>query len=466
MGRAACLAAFASMSTVGCGSSSTEPPGSEATGQVTWNQQIAPIVAKKCVGCHQAGGIGPMSLVEYANAKHYAPTMLDEVQQGLMPPWGAQTTSECSPQFGFKDDPRLTADEQALLAAWVDQGEPEGPASTKPLPKPASTALENPDMHLTIPTSVEIAGTEDRFMCFVLDPGNATDRYLKAVQVNAGNTAVVHHVLVFADPKNESAALAKPDGSYECFGGPQISAGNVQLLGAWAPGGVPAVMPDNVALQLTGGSKVVLQVHYHPTRTSREVDDSTSVDFEFAAEPPTRPGTLALIGNFGDADMKIAGGKGYGLMPGPDDPDSGPSFVIPPNVTGHTETQRFLIPEQMGVGAYHIFGVASHMHYVGQDMKIEVVHENGERECLLQTPAWDFNWQRFYYYDAPLESVPTVHAGDVLEMRCTYDNSMSNQFVRTALGQQGLDVPIDVHLGENTLDEMCLGAFGIALEGG
>jgi hypothetical protein len=43
-----------------------------------------------------------------------------------------------------------------------------------------------------------------------------------------------------------------------------------------------------------------------------------------------------------------------------------------------------------------------------------------------------------------------------------YDNSMENQFVVNALKQQGLSAPRDVYMGETTLDEMCLGAFGIA----
>jgi len=76
-------------------------------------------------------------------------------------------------------------------------------------------------------------------------------------------------------------------------------------------------------------------------------------------------------------------------------------------------------------------------------------------------PVW-----RFFDFQThtPLDSAPVMRPGDVLNMRCTYDNSMDNRFVRTALDQQGLDVPIDVGLGETTLDEMCLGVFGVALE--
>jgi hypothetical protein len=80
-------------------------------------------------------------------------------------------------------------------------------------------------------------------------------------------------------------------------------------------------------------------------------------------------------------------------------------------------------------------------------------------ECLLQTPQWDFSWQRFYTYDAEITDLPLLTGGDVLEMRCTYDNSLGNPFVRDALREQGMDAPRDVVLGEETLDEMCLGAF-------
>jgi hypothetical protein len=111
-----------------------------------------------------------------------------------------------------------------------------------------------------------------------------------------------------------------------------------------------------------------------------------------------------------------------------------------------------------------MWGVGTHMHYVGRDMKIDIEHADGQKECLVQTPEWDFSWQRFYAYDAPLSAVPTLRPGDVVNMRCTYDNSMGNPFVRTALQQVGMDVPMDVHLGETTLDEMCLGVFGVALE--
>jgi hypothetical protein len=203
-----------------------------------------------------------------------------------------------------------------------------------------------------------------------------------------------------------------------------------------------------------------MQVHYHPTGAGVDRDGSTSVDLRFADRAPEFVGGLSLIGNFDRKDIPEAGGSGFGLMAGPNDPATGPAFVIPANATDHTETLRVKIPA--GSPTYYVWGAGAHMHYVGRDMKIEVQRDNGLGECLVQTPAWDFNWQRLYYYDAPVTNTPTVNAGDIIQMRCTYDNSMGNPFVRDALAERGETEPVDVRLGEETLDEMCLGVFGIA----
>jgi hypothetical protein len=59
---------------------------------------------------------------------------------------GATYRLQFNATFGFKDDPRLTDDEQALLAAWLDQGALEGAPATRPLPKPAQTSLQHPEV--------------------------------------------------------------------------------------------------------------------------------------------------------------------------------------------------------------------------------------------------------------------------------------------------------------------------------
>ena len=182
---------------------------------------------------------------------------------------------------------------------------------------------------------------------------------------------------------------------------------------------------------------------------------ASTVDLRWIDEEPEMKATLALIGNSSSEEE--------GLLPGPDDVN-GVEFRIPAGATNHTEEMTYTV--QRANADYGIFLSGTHMHYVGTDMGIWVERaepDEGEpaSECLVETPNWDFNWQRGYVYDAPVEELPRLNKGDTLRLKCTYDNSLDNPGVRQALEDAGLTEPKDVVLGEETLDEMCLGVFGI-----
>ncbi len=420
----------------------------------TWHADVAPIVAEHCGSCHAAGGVAPLALDTFASAAPVATSLVAAVDAGTMPPWGAESTDECAPRFGFQDDIRLTEDEKGVLRAWADAGAPEGdPAAAAPLPEPLELGLPDADLELTPDQGYATSGDADEFRCFSLDPSLDEDRWLTGLQVVPENEAVVHHVIVFSDPLGRSAAEVGPDGSYDCFGGSGVP-GSLPL-GAWAPGALPFRAPEGTGIRVTAGSRLVMQVHYHPSG-EQAAPDATTLQLRWAEGPPEREAVLALLGNAAD--------RSEGLLPGPDDGAS-PEFRIPAGAADHTETIEYTLP----LGALSVFSVATHMHYIGTDMLVEVEHarptaaEGDGPECLLQTPRWDFDWQRGYAYDAPLDEVPTIRAGDVIRLRCTYDNTLDNPGTRAALEDAGLDAPVDVLLGEETLDEMCLVAFGIVL---
>jgi hypothetical protein len=44
-------------------------------------------------------------------------------------------------------------------------------------------------------------------------------------------------------------------------------------------------------------------------------------------------------------------------------------------------------------------------------------------------------------------------------MRCSYDDSLENPALVEALAKKKTSTPVDVRLGEETLDEMCLASF-------
>lgn len=431
-----------------------------AAGGVTWHEHIAPLVSEKCAGCHREGGIAPFALTSYDPAYQFALPMAEAIQSGAMPPWGAQETDECTPPAQFRDDVSLSEHEKELFARWVEDGRLEGDAQlAAEIPAPVDLELKDPSLQLTIPSAVSVEGVSDQFVCFVLDPELDEPAWLTSTQVEAGNPAIVHHALVYLDSDGSSDDLVDENGRYDCFGGPRI--GNPTLLAAWAPGAVPSSLPQDVGIALAPGAKLVLQVHYHPTGDGVEVDDSTQVSLKWTSDEPDYVGAIYLIGNIDIENWERAGGEGYGLTTGPD-------FLIPAGASGHVEENRFRINDQ-GLALVrsiplHLWMVGTHMHYVGTDMKLSVTSPDDEEQCLLQTPEWDFNWQRGYFFEGEIEELPQLHPGDSLSMRCTYDNTLDNPFVREALDDQGLSEPTDVELGEETLDEMCLGIFGIAVD--
>jgi hypothetical protein len=409
-------------------------------------------------------------LQTYEQAKRWSPTFGAPLRAGTMPPFLARDTDDCKPRFGFKDDPRLSVEQIELFQRWDDAGCPEGDAaSAAPLPQPVSLDLADADLVVKIPSPVTVEGSEDQFICFSLAPDFAPLRstgpeaallgervLLDGAQVHPGNAAIVHHVLVYTDREGKSAELAGDKGYYDCFGGPQLDAPG--LLMAWAPGATPVTAPEGVAMALPSTGRIVMQVHYHPSGAP-QVDDSTSVQLRrYRAGIPEYIGALSLIGN-----ARGPTASGMGLQPGPSDAGQ-PEFRIPAGAVSHTESMSFQLPRAQA--DYKLWAVGSHMHYVGTDMRIGITRaapgEEPAEECLLATPRWDFNWQRGYLYDVAIADAPSAKGGDVFQLRCTYDNSLGNPFVQSALAEQGLPAPADVRLGEATLDEMCLGIFGVA----
>jgi hypothetical protein len=431
-----------------------------AAGGPTFYKDVEPILQNSCQRCHITGGIAPFPLVTYQDAKDNAPEIVIQTSQGSMPPWGAVATSSCTPRLGWQNDVQLSSSAIATLSAWYAAGTLEGdPADAPPPVAPAPTTLLNPSLVLKPPAPFSItSGTSDQFRCFVLDPKLTATEYVNGTFFVPGNATIVHHALVFTDPAGASKALVTDQAtqSYDCFGGPNVT--NTALLAAWAPGGVPVDYPPNSGAPLDPGTLLVMQVHYHPhSATAVLGPDQTTFQMRFSPSLPTHVAATYLIGNF---DTAVSGGTG--LLPGPDDPPSGPAFVIPPNVSGHTETMQFTVPALLP--PMHIAAIAGHEHYVGTSVDITIHRANPQAdqpadECLLSIPQWDFNWQRIYSYDGTLDQVPVASAGDVVQIKCTYDNTLNNPFVVQSLLDQGLSSPTTVKLGETTLDEMCLGAF-------
>lgn len=440
------------------GAAGEDPAAQGAAGPVrpAFHEDVEPILQARCQKCHHEGGLAPFSLVTFAEAKAMAPAIRAETTARRMPPWGAHDTAECAPRLPWDHDERLTDVEIETLARWDEAGAPEGDPTNAPPPRPIAKLDLADATHELAPARAFVAsGDRDQFRCFVLDHPLEAGAYIGGIHVVPGNRKVVHHGFVFTDPGGVQAAKAGPDGSFDCSSaamaaeGGGATSGQSVTLDVWTPGGTPVDLPPDIAMPLAPGSKIIMQIHYSPGGASAE-PDLTKVQLRVSAEKPKYLLFTAAVGNFG-APLP----NGDGLLPGPAD-DGAPAFRIPANARQHVESMQLTVPaREQGQEnrPIWIYGVMAHQHLAGVDVKVDL-EKAGDSQCLLQD-RWDFHWQRMYAYAAPVTKLPTLDPGDKIRLRCTYDNSMANLRLGAEYRARGLQ-PIDLGLGEETLDEMCL----------
>ena len=446
----------------------TDAVGTERT---TFYQDVAPILADHCMTCHQDGGIAPFALTDYESARDNSERMLAEIERGAMPPFDAREEPECTPRFGWVDDPRLSETELQTLQQWVEDGHPEGTITEVP-PIP-NTDLSNSDMTLVPAEGWATSGTVDQYVCYVLDPGNTELEWLSGLQVRPGNDVVVHHAVVTelragaaTDQFVNDHGIGKP---FECINSNGLTNGDdpdapkpeAFIVHTWTPGSQPMQTSGDIAIPVFDHAKLVVQIHYHPAGLAHE-PDVTSVDLRFSKTWPIKMYFVALLGNAKGAPD---------LLPDPDDSSADvPQFTIPKNVADHHEHMRFALGSKLDElgDDVRLFSVTPHMHMIGTHLsaKIERPSARGDdpqTECLANG-TWDFDWQRTYTYDASLDQLPSVANGDIIDIDCAWNNTADNANVQRMLEDNGRDEVFDVKLGEQTVDEMCLEIFGVSVD--
>jgi hypothetical protein len=394
-------------------------PGPAPTGP-TFSREVVRILQDNCQTCHRAGDIAPFPLMTFADAKPRATMIKLMTQSRQMPPW--KPADGCG---DFRDDRRLTTEEIATLANWVDAGAPEGNASDLPPPRefPSGWKLGQPDLVLANDVPFTPPPHTDTYRCFTLPTNLVADKFVSAVDTHPGDRSTVHHVLTFLDTTGVSLSLdeADPGPGYTCFGGPGFTP--LGTLGGWAPGSPPLELPQGSAFALPATARVVMQVHYHPHATE-PTPDRTEFGVYFSDEPsPTEMRILPIIND---------------------------TFTIPPNDANYKVDAAF--PLAMPFPA-KLWLIAPHMHLLGRKMEISMTPRNGSPQCLITIDDWDFNWQGAYRYVEPVE----VPAGARLTLSAWYDNSSNNP-------RNPNSPPKAVSWGEATTDEMCLAFLGVTVE--
>jgi peroxiredoxin len=370
------------------------PPG----GTVTFCKDVSRLLQQHCQECHRTGQIGPMPLLTYEDAKDWAETVREVVQDGRMPPWYAD------PRYGkFDNDRRLSRPERDLLLHWIDQGCPKG--NDKDLPPPRDFVrgwtIHEPDLVLSMNEEYAVPAKAPRggipYKHFTIDPHFTEDRWVVQAEAQPGAPEVVHHVIVFILPPGR---IFNPD-----------NPNNAILCGA-APGDSATRLPPGTAKRIPAGSKLIFQLHYTPD--GKPHTDRSRIGLVFAREEPRYEARTLPILNF--------------------------LFRIPPGADNYPVESRRTFKQDV-----LLLGFMPHMHLRGKDFLYEAILPSGEKQTLLSVPHFDFNWQSAYRLTEPrpLPKDSTIHCV------AHFDNSAGNP--------NNPDPTQGVTWGDQTWEEMMIG---------
>ena len=360
---------------------------------ISYTDDIAPILQDKCVSCHQKGGIAPFAMDSYDVIKSFAPMIRESVRSERMPPYFAD------PHIGtFKNDQALTAEQTKTLIHWIEAGAPRG-AGRDVLKEEAGEAAEwptflgKPDVVVELPAFDVPASGLVEYQNMRVDNPFTENTWLRAISIKPGDRSVLHHVVSnhMADPKQPRPTI--PGGS----------------VGSYTPGAEAQVIAENAGAPVPAGGKLNFQMHY--TTTGKAATDRTQIGFYVLKEPPQFIKRSTVIGDFG--------------------------LKIPKGEARHMETAYVKMPADA-----YLYTLYPHAHYRGYHVELKRILPDGSEEMLLSLPKYDFNWQRDY---DPVEPI-LVTKGTKLVATWVYDNSTNNR--------ANPNPNIDVTWGEQSHEEM------------
>ncbi len=373
--------------------------------QLTFHQDVYPMLQQHCIECHRRGEIGPFAMDSYDEVVGWADTMLETMDDGRMPPWHAD------PMHGsFANARFMPTKDKELFRDWIASGAAEGRPPENPAKQDYVSGWQlgrEPDLVLPMrdrPFTVPKDGVVE-YQYFVVDPKLEEDKWITAAQVIPGSSDVVHHVIVFVRPPD--------DARFRGF----------SALGGYVPGQRPLSLPTGYARLVPAGSKFVFQIHYTPVGTER--DDITHVGLLFADESEVTHSLLTLAA----LDQE---------------------FEIPPNTADFPVTAALSSLPPNGT----LLAVTPHMHVRGKSFELHASFESGygpDDVILLRVPNYDFNWQHTYQFAEPIAAEKLKQ----LRIKTVFDNSAGNPY--------NPDPDEWVTWGDQTWEEMALGFFEFAV---
>lgn len=375
--------------------------------QVSYVEDIAPMIAENCASCHREGGIAPFAMDSHAMVQGWSPMIREVVMTKRMPP------GQIDGHIGdFINDMRLEDREVQKLLSWIEAGAHKD-GDSDPLTEltwPTSKwAFGEPDYIIEVPPQ-EIPATGVLDYIHVSVPIDIEeDKWLRGSQYVAGDRTVLHHTL---------NSLVEPGASRRggFLGGGNADQANIT---AYIPGAEPVLNPPNTGGLLKAGSTLNLQLHY--TTNGRETTDASEIGLWFYPE--------------GEVPEKRMSGQCACIFT--------PNWThIPPGDPAFEQQASVTLRRDA-----YMHSFTPHMHFRGKYMRFYANYPDGSTEELINIAKYNYNWQLAYTYEEP----KLMPAGTVLTAVGAFDNSAQNPY--------NPDPERSVPWGQQSWDEMFFGAM-------
>ena len=370
---------------------------------VTFNRDIAPILQRSCQNCHNPVGVAPMSLVTYQEARRFSRRIKERTairdRAGAMPPWYVEKNIGIQE---YKQDTSLNDEEVAMIAAWADNGSPEGDPADLPPVREFDDSGEwtiRPDLVVSS-EEILVRGSDADWWGEIesIPLGLEEDRYASAVQIRevndvksnqdggretVGRRYVVHHMIWRT----------------QVPGTRQITSWPVHEVGR-----NPDLFDPGAGRLLRAGSEVASEsIHLHSN--GRDTRARLEIAFELYPEgyEPKYRGGITSLANGSDIDIE-ANMAGQRLD----------AYTV---TTQHTK----------------IISFEPHLHAPGERMCLEAIW--GFKAETLSCVGYDHNWVRTYVFENDYQ--PLLPKGTILHITGYMNNTVTNQNIPDPRNWQG-----------------------------
>ncbi|MEO6549500.1 MAG: cytochrome c [Ferruginibacter sp.] len=374
--------------------------------ELTYTNDIYPIVQAKCAPCHHPGGGAPFSLLTYNDLVKRASFIKEVVQSRYMPPWRADNK-----YAHFANDRSLSQNEINTIVHWIDKKTPAGkniqPVKTAPEFFAATKYNRQPDMVLKMADSFLVKGDNtERFAIFKIPFELKDSQNIEAVEFYSNNKKIIHHANYGVHPVDDAAIdLYNTDAMVDLSESDRSKVDQYKrykktmtYYGGWIPGTTYEYYPKEFGWVLPKRGVILLTVHFGPSAIDEK--SISGINLFFKNTPVTRQVKVISFGSGGIGEKQIS-----------------PIFYIKGN-----EQKTFTLEVTNPGADLSIMYVWPHMHYIGKEFTAYVVSPAGDTTRLVHIPQWDFRWQEIYRFPKLLKVVK----GSVMHIEGTYDNTAGN----------------------------------------